>query len=208
MFMRTLFRPRAFQISALTVVAICALSFQEGRAQQIKNMDGSLSVIGTFTNSTSGNGLTDNPSRTIGALGQFRQAFRPWLGYEVNYSYARYAEFFSNLPFSVQNNVHEVTVAYFVHAPMILGMQPFAAAGLGALIFLPTTTGGQYYPKQTRVPLFYEFGLNHPLFTSHFGVRVQLRGLEYKTPNFGSQRITINARRETIEPSVGVYVHF
>ena len=208
MSMRTLVRPRAFQISALTVVALCALSFQDGRAQQIKNMDGSLSVIGTFTSSTSGNGISDSPSRTLGALAQFRQVFRPWLGYEVNYSYARYAEFFSNLPFSVQNNVHEVTVAYFVHAPTILGMQPFAAAGLGTMVFLPTTTGGQYYPQQFRLPLLYEFGLNHPLFTSHLGVRLQIRGLDYKTPNFGSQRITINARRQTLEPAVGVYVHF
>jgi hypothetical protein len=110
----------------------------------------------------------------------------------------------------VQNNLHEVSGAYLVQLPTIpiLGLQPFGAVGVGALIFLPTTTGGQKYSQQTRVPLLYEFGVNYPLFTSHIGLRLQYRGLSYKAPDFNSPTLTTNVRRQTSEPSVGAYFRF
>jgi hypothetical protein len=179
-------------------------------AQTLKNFEAAVSVFGQFSGTSNGNGIQDSPTDSMGALATVRQSFHPWLGYEVNYSYTRFTERYSTLPFGVQNNLHEVSGAYLLQGPTIplLGLQPFAAVGVGALIFLPTTTGGQKYNQQSRVPLLYEFGVNYPILTSHLGLRLQYRGLSYKTPDFNSALLTTGARRQTSEPSVGAYIRF
>lgn len=181
-------------------------------AQTLKGLDGALSGFGQFSSTANGNGIQDKPTYSTGTLATLRQSFHPWLGYEVNYGYTRFAERYKTTPFGqqVQNNLHEVSVAYLLQLPTIpiIGLQPFAAVGAGALIFLPTTTGGQHYGQQTRVPVLYEVGLNYPLLTSHFGLRLQYRGLYYKTPDFNATALTTNAKRQTIEPSAGVFFRF
>jgi hypothetical protein len=185
-------------------------AWQPAIGQTIKNMEGAVSVFGQFSGTSNGNGVQDKPTDSLGVLATVRQSFHPWLGYEVNYGYTRFSERFSVLPFSQQNNLHEVSGAYLLQGPTIpfLGLQPFGAVGVGALIFLPTTVGGQKYNQQTRVPILYEVGVNHPIFTSHLGLRFQYRGLSYKTPDFNSPSITTNVRRMTSEPSVGAYLRF
>jgi opacity protein-like surface antigen len=179
-------------------------------AQSLKGMEGAVAVFGQFTGTSNGNGIKDNPTDSLGALATFRQSFHPWLGYELNYSYTRFTEPYSTLPFGVQNNVHEVTGAYLLQGPTIpiLGLQPFGAIGFGALIFLPTTVGGQKYSQQTRTPILYEFGVNYPILTSHIGLRLQYRGLNYKTPDFNATLLTTGSRRTTSEPSAGAYFRF
>ncbi len=167
-------------------------------------------MFGQFSGTSNGNGIQDTPTDSLGVLATVRQSFHPWLGYEVNYSYTRFSWKYSTIPFPVQNNLHEVSGAYLLQGPTIpfLGLQPFGAVGVGALIFLPTTTGGQKYNQQTRVPLLYELGVNYPILTSHLGLRFQYRGLVYKTPDFNSASLTTNARRQTSEPSLGAYLRF
>lgn len=177
-------------------------------AQVAKNLDAAVSAFGQFTSSSSGNGVSDNPSRSTGGLATVRQSFKPWLGYEINYSYTRFSEFYSNQPFGVQNNLHEVSGAYLVQGPKLLGIQPFATVGAAWLIFLPTSVGGQRLSKQNIAGILYEVGINYPLFTSHFGVRLQYRGLLYQTPSLGTPQLVTNARRQTGEPAAGLYVHF
>jgi opacity protein-like surface antigen len=179
-------------------------------AQTFKNFDAAVNVFGQFSSTSNGNGVQDKPTDSLGALATFRQSFKPWLGYEVNYGYTRFAERYSTIPFGVQvqDNLHEVSVAYLVQGPSFLGFQPFGAVGTAGLIFLPTSVGGQKYTQQTRVPLLYEFGVNYAILTSHLGLRLQYRGLDYKTPDFGSTQLTTNARRQTSEPTVGAYFRF
>ena len=146
----------------------------------------------------------------MGTLATFRQSFHPWLGYEVNYSYTRFSERYTTIPFGVQNNVqrgHRCLSGARADIPF-LGLQPFGAIGFGALIFLPTTVGGQKYPQQNRVPLLYEVGVNYPILTSHLGLRLQYRGLSYKTPDYNATLLTTGTRRTTSEPSVGAYLRF
>lgn len=185
-------------------------AWRTATAQTLKNLDGAVSVFGQTTGTTSADDLRNHPTESIGALATVRQSFHPWLGYEVNYSYTRFAERYSTLPFGVQNNVHEVSVAYLLQAPTLpfLGLQPFGTIGAGALIFLPTTVGGQKYGKQTRVPLLYEVGVNYPVITSHLGLRFQYRGLVYTAPDFNSPELTTNAKRQTSELSLGAYLRF
>jgi len=181
-------------------------------AQTLKNFEGAVNVFGSFPGTVNGNGIEDKPTYSVGAIASVRQSFHPWLGYEFNYGYTRFAERYKATGYGVevQNNLHEVSGAYLVQGPTIpiLGIQPFAAVGVGALIFLPTTTGGQKFGQQARLPLLYEFGVNYPLLTSHLGLRLQYRGLSYKVPDFNAERLTTNARRQTSEPSVGAYFRF
>jgi opacity protein-like surface antigen len=179
-------------------------------AQTLKNFEGAVNIFGQFTGTTNGDGVKDSPTDSLGVLATARQSFHFWLGYEVNYGYTRFTERYSTIPFGVQNNMHEVSGAYLVQGPSIplLGLQPFGAVGVGALIFLPTTVGGQKYNQQTRVPLLYEFGVNWPILTSHLGLRLQYRGLSYKTPDFNAALVTTGTRRTTSEPSVGAYLRF
>jgi hypothetical protein len=195
-------------LSFLFLLLLIAGLGNRAMAQSLKNMEGAVAVFGQFTGTTSGNGVTDSPTESLGTLATFRQSFHPWLGYEVNYSYTRFTERYSTIPFGVQNNVNEVTGAYLVQGPSFLGLQPFGAIGFGALIFLPTTVGGQKYPQQNRIPLLYEVGVNYPLITSHFGLRLQYRGLSYKTPDYNATLLTTGTRRTTSEPSVGAYLRF
>ncbi len=194
-------------LSFLFLLLIAGLG-NRAMAQSLKNIDGAVSIFGQFTGTTSGNGISDSPTDSLGALATFRQSFHPWLGYEVNYSYTRFSERYSTIPFGVQNNLNEVSAAYLVQGPSFLGLQPFGAVGVGALIFLPTTTGGQKYNQQTEIPILYEFGVNYAILTSHFGLRLQYRGLNYKTPDFDSTLLTTGTRRNTSEPSVGAYMRF
>lgn len=181
-------------------------------SQTLKNFDGALSGFGQFSGTSNGNGIQDKPTYSTGALATARQSLHFWLGYEINYGYTRFAERYKSPAYGVevQNNLHEVSGAYLVQGPTIpiLGLQPFGAIGVGALIFLPTTTGGQRYSQQTRIPILYEFGVNYPLLTSHLGLRLQYRGLSYKTPDFNAALLTTGSRRQTSEPSVGAYFRF
>jgi hypothetical protein len=195
-------------LSFLFLLLLIAGLGNRATAQTLKNLEGAVGVFGQFSGTSSGNGIQDSPTDSLGAIATVRQSFHPWLGYEVNYSYTRFSERYSTVPFGVQDNVHEVSGAYLVQGPSFLGLQPFGAIGFGALIFLPTTTGGQKYSQQTRVPLLYEFGVNYPILTSHLGLRLQYRGLSYKTPDFNATLLTTGARRTTSEPSVGAYFRF
>lgn len=197
-------------LSFLFLLLLIAGLGNRATAQTLKNFEAAVSAFGQFSGTSNGNGIQDSPTNSLGTLATVRQSFHPWLGYEVNYSYTRFSERYSTIPFGVQNNLHEVSGAYLFQGPTIpiLGLQPFAAVGAGALIFLPTTVGGQKYSQQSRVPLLYEFGVNYPILTSHLGLRFQYRGLSYKTPDFNSALLTTGARRTTSEPSVGAYIRF
>jgi hypothetical protein len=197
-------------LSFLVLLFLIAGLSNRATAQTLKNLDGSVNIFGNFSPTTNGNGIKDSPTESLGVLASARQSLHFWLGYEINYSYTRFTERYSTIPFGVQSNMHEVSGAYLVQGPTIplLGLQPFGAVGVGALIFLPTTVGGQKYNQQTRVPVLFEVGANYPILTSHLGLRLQYRGLSYKTPDFNAPLLTTGTRRITSEPSVGAYVRF
>ena len=187
-------------------------TWRPATAQTFKNLEGAVNIFGQFSGNSSGNGVQDKPTDSLGVLATARQSLHPWLGWEINYGYTRYSDRYTTsvFPIAVQSNMHEVSGAYLVQGPKfpILGLQPFGAVEVGGLVFLPTTVGGQRYGQQWRVPFIYEVGVNYPLVTSHVGLRLQYRGLLYKTPDFNASLLTTNARRQTSEPSAGAYFRF
>jgi hypothetical protein len=196
-------------LTALAVLfTIAAVS--SAHAQSIlKNTDISLSGFYQFSQDTSGNGITDSPTHSAGGQAALRHSYHWWLGYEASYGYTRFAERYSGQPFSFQHNMHEIAGSYLVTTPIsALGFRPFALVGASAVVMSPSLNGGQNVSYQGRPGLNFAVGINKSILTSHIGIRVQYRGVYYKTPDFGEAALTTNAYRLTSEPMAGLYVRF
>jgi hypothetical protein len=200
---------RSLPLAAL-LLALFALAAHAVQAQSIlRNSEASVSAFAQFSSDTSGNGITDNPTRSAGGQIAFRHSYHWWLGYEGSYAFTRYAERYSGQPYSYQHNMHEAAGSYLVSAPVgFLGFKPFALAGFSGVILSPSLNGGQNVSWQGRPALNFGAGFDHPLLTDHIGIRVQYRGLLYKTPDFGEAALTTNSFRITSEPMAGAYVRF
>lgn len=174
----------------------------------LRNDDVSVGGSYEFTQTASGNGITDTATKALGGEAAFRHSFHWWLGYEVAYDYARYSERYTGQPFDYQHNMHAFDGSYYVHGPHALGVQPFAMAGVSAVIFSPTLNGGQNVSWQGRPGANFGAGVNMPLLTHYFGLRLEYRGLFYKAPDFGRAPLTTNSYRLTSLPTAGIYIRF
>lgn len=174
----------------------------------LKNNDVSVGALYEFTQSTSGNGISDHTTNSGGGYASFRHSYHWWLGYEASYQYSRFTEFYSGQPFGIQHNMHDIGASYYVHGVTALGIQPFAIAGFSLIDFSPTLNGGQNAAWQARPGANFGAGINYPLLTSHLGLRLEYRGVYYKTPDFGQTALTTNTDRITSEPEAGIYFKF
>lgn len=182
--------------------------------RQLNRVELGLSGIGEFTGNSSGTNylkepITQKPSTTLGALINIRYTKSPLAGLEFNYGYARFTQNYSmHVIGGAQTNATEYTVGYLVHGPDLLGLHTFASGGAGTIAFRPTPGGGQGLPAQGRLAFYYNVGAEQEVISPHFGLRVQVRQLFYKAPDFGQNYLTINQRTSTFEPGVGFYLHF
>jgi hypothetical protein len=176
--------------------------------QVSRKYDAALSAFGQVTDSANGNSIRVDTTESWGGLASFRQPYRPWLGYEINYGFTRYSEIYNkSLGSRVTNNSNEFTAAYLVQMRQpYYGLQAFATIGLGLMIFQPSPNPG--YPTQLLPAFVYSLGVNHPLLSDHIGIRVQYRAVKYKTPNFNQVLLDSHTLRTTMEPSIGVYYRF
>src|SRR5260370_24397065 len=130
--------------------------------KQLSRIDLGVVGLGVFNKNSNGfatvNGHANtavnlNPSNTAGALVTLRYTASPWVGFEFNYSYARYTDLFT--PFGsqpnggVQQNASEYTFGYVVHAKkQYFGLTPFASGRAGTTVFRPTHGRGLALPEQ------------------------------------------------------------
>ena len=207
------------KLSRLLPLAVLALAVaspaQTTTASRIfSRMDLAASGTGVLTTRVAGTNylnqaLSVKPSTTVGTALQLRYTKSPLIGFELNYSYARYSEDFSCCVLGgIQTNAHEVTGGYVVHGPKLLSATPFASIGAGSTEFKPTANGGQGFIKQFRATYFYSVGVDAPLIRDVFGVRAQFRQLLYLAPDFGQNYLTIKQRAVTSQPAIGFYVKF
>lgn len=199
------------KLACLCLASLAGLMFSSAAQAQkaLTNNDLSFDGFYQFTSTASGNGITDRTSKSAGAAGYFRHSYHWWLGYDVGYGYSRYTEYYTGQVFGIQHNQHDFSGSYYVHGPHTLaGIQPYAVAGASAVIFSPSLNGGQNVSWQARPGVNYGAGVNVPLLTSYFGLRIEYRGLFYKAPDFGQPNLTTNAWRNTSEPTAGVYFRF
>lgn len=194
--------------SSLMLCAMALLAAAPALAQKaLKNDDVAVDGFYQFTQTVSGNGITDTPTKSGGGTATFRHSYHWWLGYEAGYGYTRYHENYTGVPFGIQHNQHDFSGSYYVHGPTVL-VQPFALVGVSALLQAPSLNGGQNVPREWEPGINFGVGANVPLLTSHLGLRFEYRGLYYKAPDFGEATLKTNAYRETSEPMVGAYFRF
>lgn len=204
--MRFSFRAFCYAAVGLLIAGLAA----QARAQSIlKNSEASVSAFWQDTPSVTGNGVTVDTTRSLGGQAAFRHSYHWWLGYEGSYDYTRFSERYSATPYAIQHNTHEFAGSYLVTTPVgVLGFKPFALAGASLVVFSPSLNGGQNVPWQARPGVNFGAGFDHALLTSHFGVRVQYRGVYYKTPDFGKTQLDTGKMRLTSEPMAGLYLRF
>src|ERR1700730_6904722 len=132
--------------------------------RQLSRIDLGVAVSGVFNQSSSGlatvNGHPNtpvnlSPGNTGGAMVTLRYVVSPLIGFEGNYGYARYTDTFTpfgTLPIGgVQQNASEYSFGYVAHTrKQYFGVNPFASAGAGTMVFRPTPGGGLALPEQAR----------------------------------------------------------
>jgi hypothetical protein len=173
--------------------------------------------IGGFyqvTNASNGNFIREDTTTSEGILLSFRQPYRPWLGYEANLGLTSFAEAYNKGVVKLTNDVTDLSFSYLLQSPTVYGFQPFLTLGGGIIIFSPTGTVTNinsptptHLPTQLLPEFTYGLGVNYPMFT-HFGARVQLRGLKYKTPDFHQDSLDTHTLRTTLEPTLSFYYRF
>ena len=62
--------------------------------------------------------------------------------------------------------------------------------------------------RAVQATYYYAVGVEAPLLTSHFGLRAQFRQSFYLLPDFTANFLTIKQRTNSVEPSVGFYLHY
>jgi hypothetical protein len=171
--------------------------------------DAALSAFYQVTGASNGNFIREDTTESVGGELSFRRSYRPWLGYELNYGITRYSESYNKNVVRVQDNVHQLTAAYLLQAPLVKGVAaPFFTIGTGMMIFAPTQAGGHGMSSQVLPVFVYSLGFNRPFFSDRLGIRVEYRSLKYKTPSFNNVLLDTHTLRSTMEPSFGVYYRF
>jgi len=182
-------------------------------AAQDSRMDVTVSGVGVFTNDSSGNGLTQSQSGSGGLLASFRYGIGHRSAIELNYGFTRNSQTYTNGFFPIaeqQENVHEFTADYVYRLHRIHRMDPFVFAGGGSLVFSPITDSPASIPfadRQAKGTFLYGAGVNYALL-GPLGLRLQYRGLVYKTPDFGNGLFSTDSWTHTAEPSLGITLRF
>lgn len=221
---------RTLLLCLLTTLAASTVNAQEsqhpGFDRQLSRIDLGISGVGAFNKSSSGTAIVEtvpttvnlSPGDTLGALVTLRYTKSPFIGAELNYGYARYTDTFSpfgTLPTStqpsvtgVQQDASEYTLGYVAHTRPIFGATPFVAVGAGTMVFRPTPGGGEELINQARAAYYYSIGAEKSFFSPHFGLRLQIRQVFFKAPDFETNYLTIDQHTSTLEPGFGFYLHF
>ncbi len=184
--------------------------------------DVALSLYGAFNGATNSNGTVQSPSNSAGGMIELRHISNPIVGYEATYSYNRADQEYSPgiaynscpvgvtppcapPPAQVGANAHEIT-ADWVASVKLVSVRPFALAGVGLLLDVPS--GGQTSTTTSTKPVFiYGAGLDWGLLP-HLGLRFQYRGNLYKAPDLTTLYTSTDAFTHTAEPMIGAYFRF
>jgi opacity protein-like surface antigen len=150
---------------------------------------------------TVANQKTQSQSPSAGALVTFHGVMKPYLGYNVNFSYTQFTQTDSegsgyvpgqgaNPPpgggsFSagaLDTHMNELTLAYAFYGPRAKRFRTFGQIGGGGLFFDPINAS--FAHRQTRPAMVFGIGGEYDV-SRHFSVRAEYRGLFYKMPDFG-----------------------
>jgi opacity protein-like surface antigen len=158
-------------------------------------------VLTVYPDWTVANQQTQSQSPSAGALFTFHGAIKPYLGYNVNFSYTRFTQTDSEgsgyvpgqgsttppggASFSagaLDSRMEELTLAYVFYGPRSKRFRTFGQIGGGGLFFEPLNAN--FAHQETRPAMVFGTGAEYDI-SSHFSVRAEYRGLFYKMPDFG-----------------------
>ena len=201
-------------LRGIGVVGVCLLAAVSVAVAQEGRADIAVSGMGVFTKDSSGNGIDQAVTNSGGILGSFRFRIRRHDAIELNYGHTRNSQIYTNgTAFTFQEqqaNVHELTAAYVYQFNRRKKLDPFVLGGGGLLLFRPVTASTHSLAdpqNETQGTILFGLGANYRL-TDALGVRVQLRGLMYKSPDFGVAAASTGAWALTGEPSIGLTLRF
>ncbi len=143
---------------------------------------------------------SQSSSSSVGGLFTFHQAFKPYLGYNVNFSYSQFKQDFSVLGGTISRNgplpptitgysdvgslntrMYELTASYAFEGPRFKRFRTFGQCGGGALFFQPISA---YFAKEeTRPAMVFGTGVEYSV-SPHLSVRAEYRGLLYESPEY------------------------
>ena len=198
-------------LGLVAVIAAVAMSATSALAQVEQPSQISIQGTALITKSSNDQIPSNDATKSGGLLVGYSYQFNRWFGAEGNYGYSRNTQNFITLggASSLQADFHEVTGALVAHLPVkVSSVRPYVLGGGGALVFDPTekfiVSGAD---RQTRGAFVYGGGANFDL-TKKFGVRAEYRGLVYKVPDFGIDRLNLDKFTHLAQPSVGFFVRF
>ena len=194
----------------LAAVCVLALSSVNAVAQEIRS-EISLQGTGFFTKDADGNGIRQHATDTGGFLVGYRYNFNRWLAAEANYGYDRNTQiYFGGTGARVESNIHQITGSAVVKLPSFARLQPYALAGGGALVFVPTGNAGGNFAgatTETRGAFVYGAGADYA-FTRHISLRAEYRGYVYKAPDFNLAGLNTDSWTDIAQPSAGIVFRF
>src|ERR1700723_231564 len=201
-------------LAVAAAVSSASAGAQVAEVSKLSETDLALSLYGAFSERTTGDGIVQSPSNAAGGIVEVRRIVNPLIGYEGTYSFNRANQVYlptvtCGVPCAtisaqaVSADAHEVT-GDWVASIKILGVRPFALAGVGILFNQPV--GGQGNTTSSNKGVFvYGAGLDWGLLP-HIGVRLQYRGNLYKAPDLTKAFSSTGAFTHTAEPMIGVYL--
>lgn len=210
-------RSKRFNVSVIFVLclamfSVTAIAQSKPGVHTLKNTDVALSFFGTWSQGPNGAGGTVLPADAAGGMFELRHISSPLLGFEGTYSINRANEVISGgdgpssrEPQSVHANAHELT-ADWMPSLKLANVRGFGVLGMGLRLDVPNV--GQNLTKTSTTPLYvYGAGLDWGLLP-HIGLRLQYRGLLYKTPDVSGMFNSANKFMHTSQPMAGVYFRF
>ena len=179
---------------------------------QESRQDASVSTFGLFAPDVTGNAVHLKSTRTLGFLGSYRYLLTPRSGLEANYGFAQNSDKYVT-SFIPNGRIHarqqELSVAY-VYNFTFKRFNPFAEAGVGALIYTPIKDYGSNNldaKGNTNIGALFGGGIAYELSPS-FDIRAEYRGFVAKAPDFGISDFKTNRYQVTSMPTIGVAYHF
>ena len=205
---------RRFILFGTTFGVLLAFS-APARAQEWEAYRKEITLQGTgfFAKNSEGRGVSRTATDTGGFLVGFRYRFNPWVAVEGNYGYARNTQnFLTGTGLSgIQANTHEATGAFVLTPPVsVPRLRPYVLAGTGALVFDPTENRGGFVPgaqQQAKAAFVYGGGVDYD-FSRHVALKLEYRGLVFKSPDFEIKSLDLDTVTHVAQPSAGVTIRF
>ncbi len=193
----------------LVCLAATGLSLQ---AQEGGQNEFSVSALGSFQRSSTGNGITQSADATPGVLFSYRYFFNAHHGLEMDYGYRRYDQQFSAATrnFVVPADTHEATMSYVFRFASGHRLKPFLNAGIGALVFAPTQlTSNSIVGTSTLATADFTYGGGAEMALSpELNLRFGYRGHFFEAPDMGLATLYSGSRTHMAEPFVGLSFRF